>query len=660
MYSGSRPLIGVFLNNINNVFHTNVCTTLSRFGLERDYDIAIFNTFGNSESQDAYEDLETRLIDLAPIERFDAIIILADTFGIYDQRLYLLRQIRKRRRDNCPVINLRGAYEQCKSILNNGGFYQVTIGEELPYEMLVEHAITQHGARNICFMSGPKGHPDAERRLSCFRRVAERHSIHLHDNAIFYGDFWHNMTTQALDYFYSDLTWKPDAIICANDYMAIDVNIELMRRRISVPRDVIVIGFDDIPESSCCYPSLTTMGVDACDMVTVALNTIEHHWNGERIPQIIWMEPQLKKRESCGCYTSDTPDLRMVRNTLLDNNNTLYMQQLSLAYSYLGLSRCVNLADLADNVLSKAERLDNCRDFYMLLCTNGSGDDIASISFTDAFTDEFLVALAVKDGKSSDYYRLPPGQRMISRRQLLPDMAECSEPSCFYFVEVHSTDKVYGYTACRFYNNDVYDFQYDCWMMSLAVGLTEILNRLRLERALALNEQISVTDSLTGLLNRRGFENYAGDLFSGVSEHSDCIFMASIDLDGLKQINDRYGHGEGDFAIRTVGEAIRTVVGDRGIASRMGGDEFVVMIRTDDCKPPLDLDAELRIEISKRSASAHKPYRISASVGCCCGMASSSEQVELLLRQSDEKLYEAKRALRRRHSDAVDSDSNED
>ena len=94
MYSGSRPLIGVFLNNINNVFHTNVCTTLSRFGLERDYDIAIFNTFGNSESQDAYEDLETRLIDLAPIERFDAIIILADTFGIHEQRLYLLRQIR--------------------------------------------------------------------------------------------------------------------------------------------------------------------------------------------------------------------------------------------------------------------------------------------------------------------------------------------------------------------------------------------------------------------------------------------------------------------------------------------------------------------------------------------------------------------------------------
>ena len=657
MYSGKRPLIGVFLNNINNVFHTNVCTTLSRFGTERNYDIAVFNTFGNSESQDIYEDLETRLIDLAPIESFDAIIILADTFGIHEQRLYMLRQIRKRRRDGCPVINLRGAYDQCKSILNNGGFYQVTIGEELPYEMLVEHAITQHGARNICYMSGPKGHPDAERRLACFRRVIERHNIHLHDNAIFYGDFWHNLTTQALDYFYSDLTWKPDAIICANDYMAIDVNIELMRRKISVPRDVIVIGFDDIPESSCCYPSLTTMGVDACDMVTVALNTIEHHWNGEKIPPIIWMEPQLKKRESCGCYTSDTPDLRMVRNTLLDHNNTLYMQQLSLAYSYLGMSRCVSLADIADNVLSKVVRLNNCRDFYLCLCTNGGGDDIASTSFTDMFTDEFIVALAVKDGEARDYYHLPPDQRLIHRRQLLPDIAECDEPSCFYFIEMHSRDKVYGYTSCRFYDNDLYDFQYNCWMMSLAVGLTEILNRLRLERALSLNEQMSITDSLTGLLNRRGFEASAAKLFSGVSEHTDSIYIASIDLDGLKQINDIYGHSEGDFAIRTVGEAIRTIVGDRGTASRMGGDEFVVMMLTNDCTPPFDLAAELRLELAKRSASAQKPYRISASVGCCCGLASNSDQIEKLLQQSDEKLYEAKRSLRRRRNDRPDGGS---
>ena len=653
MYNGKKKLIGVFVNNIDNSFQPEICTTVSRISTERGYDVAVFNTFGNASSENVYENLEVKLIDLAPIERMDAIIVLADTFGIYSQRYYLLEQIKNRRRRSCPVISLRGARRELDRVFGPDNYYSITINEEKSYETLIEHVIAAHGARKICFMSGPEGHEDAIARLNCFLRVCGRYGIELHKNAIFYGDFWRNMTGQALDHFYSDPSFEPDAIICANDYMAIEIVMELKNRGKRIPEDVIVTGFDNLPESNCLHPTLTTMGVIGSDMARIAVRIAENCWNGVEQPMECKLEPCIKKRESCGCNITDQYDLQLDQNQMLKVNNMLFSQQMSLAYTYMGMSGCRTLRDIADVTSQQIRTFSHMKEFYLLLYSDDGSDDIASTNFSGSSSERMIVVVASRDGNVDDYYSLPESERSFPRSRLLPEFADTSEPTCYYYVMLHNKEHCFGYTVISFFDNNIYDFNYECWMISCSVGITELISRTRLEQALALNEKMSVTDALTQLFNRRGFEDQAYKIVSKAISCDESICVMSIDLDGLKQINDQYGHAEGDYAIRTVGEAISCLTGDRGIAARIGGDEFMVLRPMSASDKPEDYPVRFEKRFRLVNEESGKPYKISASVGIECAKINSYKELESVIHRSDEKLYAAKRQLRRRSGDAA-------
>lgn len=655
MYSGKRKLIGVFVNNIDNSFQPEICTALSSLTQERGYDLAVFNSFGNASSSNIYENLEIKLIDLAPIEKMDAVITLADTFGIHSQRYYMLEQVRIRHRKDCPIINLRGGVRECDRVFGSGNYFSIGINEEKAYESLIEHVISVHGAKNPCFMSGPEGHEDADSRLGCFLRVCARHNIELHKNSVFYGDFWRNMTDTALDFFYSDPLHEPDAIICANDYMAIEILMELLKRRKRIPEDVIVTGFDNLPESNCCCPTLTTMGVIASDIANVAIKMAENFWNGVEQPTLCRLEPNIKKRESCGCNLTDQYDMLIDRNKLLKENNILFNQQMSLAYTYMGMSSCRNLKDLINAARFKIDSYADCKNFYLCLCTDNGEDNVTETKYSNSIKDKLIVALAVRNNQSEDYYGLPERERVIQKSELLPDIADKDEPTTYYYVMLHNKDSCFGYTAIEFNNNKVYDFNYECWTISYSVGLTEMISRVKLEQALELNEKMSITDTLTKLLNRRGFEDGAFKIINCINKEAEDICIMSIDLDGLKQINDRYGHAEGDYAIRAVGQAVMSMTGENGIAARIGGDEFMVMRPVSRTDKRRNYAAFFQDKINEVSKHAQKPYTISASIGIEFGNADNYKQLENIIRKSDEKLYAAKRHLRRREGDAPDN-----
>lgn len=90
-------------------------------------------------------------------------------------------------------------------------------------------------------------------------------------------------------------------------------------------------------------------------------------------------------------------------------------------------------------------------------------------------------------------------------------------------------------------------------------------------------EQLISTDPLTGLNNRNRFETYMLSLFSNVDQAED-VYLLMMDADGFKQINDRYGHVEGDHALQVISAALKEVCSaSGGFIARYGGDEFVVL-----------------------------------------------------------------------------------
>jgi diguanylate cyclase (GGDEF)-like protein len=115
-----------------------------------------------------------------------------------------------------------------------------------------------------------------------------------------------------------------------------------------------------------------------------------------------------------------------------------------------------------------------------------------------------------------------------------------------------------------------------------------------------------------------------------------------FDLDGLKPINDEYGHEVGDIAIKTVADVLR-VVGDEGdVATRLGGDEFLVL-----CSADLDLVekkiAQVDKELVKKDKELDLPFNVRASAGYKCIIPNENFDLDALIEEADQAMYEVKK-----------------
>ena len=161
-------------------------------------------------------------------------------------------------------------------------------------------------------------------------------------------------------------------------------------------------------------------------------------------------------------------------------------------------------------------------------------------------------------------------------------------------------------------------------------------------------EQASTQDYLTGIYNRRGFYDEIAEMIKNKLNYGMTLTVFSIDLDGLKVINDNYGHLEGDYAIKTIALAIKNFAARNGICARFGGDEFECAIVTDS---PLNMSADtVRGRLYgylDKHADKSKPYEISASVGSACSIITTSIDVDELMKEADAKMYADKEERRK-------------
>jgi len=174
-----------------------------------------------------------------------------------------------------------------------------------------------------------------------------------------------------------------------------------------------------------------------------------------------------------------------------------------------------------------------------------------------------------------------------------------------------------------------------------AVATLRDITRQR-ETALRLRD-LSLTDELTGLLNRRGFLSAATDRVTAARKTGAPLALLYADLDGLKGINDELGHEQGDRAIADAGEALRRVFRDGDVLARIGGDEFVALLPNfapSACDALLERIAEA---IRSRALVEKRPYRLSLSTGVTFTDREREQSLEELLADADRRMYERKR-----------------
>lgn len=162
------------------------------------------------------------------------------------------------------------------------------------------------------------------------------------------------------------------------------------------------------------------------------------------------------------------------------------------------------------------------------------------------------------------------------------------------------------------------------------------------------NNQI-LTDALTGLNNRYGFNKYWENYMQRHSETK--LFLMMIDIDNFKQVNDKFGHLEGDRALADVADAVKQSCEDAAFqifACRYGGDE--ILIAGCDCRQDefSEIKTQIHKQIEEKNYTKNYPYVLSVSIGTASGTCLSSDDIDNLLRKADEAMYAEKSAQKAR------------
>lgn len=181
----------------------------------------------------------------------------------------------------------------------------------------------------------------------------------------------------------------------------------------------------------------------------------------------------------------------------------------------------------------------------------------------------------------------------------------------------------------------------------------DITERKNLEETL---RNSSLKDDLTGLFNRRGLLKQAAPYFDFARRQKEKLLLLFIDLDGMKKINDEFGHNEGDNALIQTAAILNRSFRSSDIIARLGGDEFTVLV-TDLNASKEEAIARLNENLRAYNASETRNHKLSFSIGVATLEPERMACFEELLEQADQAMYEQKRSKRRRSSERTQNEA---
>lgn len=155
--------------------------------------------------------------------------------------------------------------------------------------------------------------------------------------------------------------------------------------------------------------------------------------------------------------------------------------------------------------------------------------------------------------------------------------------------------------------------------------------------------ELALVDPLTGFHNRRGFLEIAEHELQVCQRRGSGTALLFVDVDGLKLVNDRHGHSEGDRLLREVADVLRSAVRESDLLARIGGDEFCILLSRDSAVDGSALLERLRGKLEARNERGDLPYEIAFSAGMGFFDPAAPVSVEDLIVRADRAMYDHKR-----------------
>lgn len=626
MLENGRKTIGVFISRMVDHFQKTLCYGIEKRCQELNYNTVVFSLFGDYAKNTAFAKGEAIYTELPDYSRLDGAVIAPDTFDMPEVCDETIRRLMKE--CNGPVVSIRGEEELD---------YNIIVDNKHCMEDLLLHFIEYHGYKDICFLTGFKGMRDAEERLESYKRIMAEHGLPVDEGMYFYGDFWKSSAQEACDYFIDKRGKVPEAICCANDYMGITVCHELSERGYRVPEDIAVCGYDGIWESKVSVPSLSTANVNFEEMGRAAVDAID----GKYKNQTIYFPSEMMVRDSCGCTENSRIEELKSRSEFYYKYDFERQQSMLATFHAMAIEATNSREEIAQAIQRYMHIIEGCQEFYVCL-QDHMLEQLDSVPYGKPMSEYMELAVHV----DADKEEVTQEVQRFQRKYLLPQECLYDKPMILYVIPFHYRERNLGYTVAVMNEKSTggYPTIYQSFIVSIENAFQDLFSRMKMNQMIDSLEELSIHDSMTGVYNRYGFEEEGRAVFEKVKRIGGKVFFLSVDLDGLKKINDTWGHAAGDYAICTTTNSLKKANKNNAIIARMGGDEFNVV---GECTSEKEVTEFIRIfEKSMSEEDKKHEYKIQASLGKFILEPGSDTSWEECLLISDNRMYAVKRSSR--------------
>ena len=428
----------------------------------------------------------------------------------------------------------------------------------------------------------------------------------------------------------------PDAIVSANDEMALGALSALTEAGISIPKETIVSGFDGILSASLSDPRLSTISRDFDTLINTALDALMALIRKEDVPRHIHSPYRTICSESCGCYENYLSELPKIKRMYYQNarqqEKLFYQRDLMTAdLFHLAGGRIMETVEKHYQVFGEGRVYVFSNDYYFdQYFSEDTVEDVDSRSFSDTFVLTACGGRDLERGADGAYLRFD--------RKDLVDAPLLRDEQLTIFYSMHFKNISMGFLVLT-QPPSVVEMQLHENIVNLYVFAVEnARQRIRLRKLNQKLNTVYVKDQLTGFYNRFGYDRMAEGVFDDITAQGCAIHVLFLDIDDMKGINDKYGHDKGDLAIRTVSSVVDGSCRKSDFKMRYGGDEFVIITEAG----TIDLKSRLEEKFRLLNEKMELPFYLGVSIGEYTVEGDSPKTLDDLLRRADELMYREK------------------
>lgn len=629
MPNSKRKCLGVFTAKADRKYQADILKGIYKVAFENDMNVAVFTSTVAAGTEENIKS-ELKIFSLANLEKFCGVIYLPDTFDFADMTEILDQPLVKAYKEKgFPVITIDSKIEGLPSIQSD---------ESAGIKTLCKHFVNFHNLKDVAFMTGRKGHPHSERRLKAFLDYMAENRLEVDESRIFYGDFWYDKGEDFVNQLLSSKKGLPEGIICANEHMATSVYHALFKKGIAVPDEVKISCFTGEPEEmkyiTSVWKNPENLGIEACKMIVDMVNfkkiSPNEHYVKCDYPESLSI--------SCGCKSAYEYDFSMQLSKSFFESNNYYSEYNTLDEC---LMTCKNMEYMFWSADWFTHYIRGFKGIYFVMCKDWDSP-IDSPLGGENYTDQMEIYYhRIEKGEGQEPDKFVGHGHYFDTTEIFPKLYSSEgEPSSFIIRSLHFFGKCFGYIVID--NGKAlrtYDIILNSWIKSIAQAIE---SQMRFQKA----EYLYSTDVSTGIFNRNAFNFKPDEILNNYKNTSKRFSVIAYDMDGLKHINDTYGHAQGDFALKNLARLIadtKIQCADEELNFRIGGDEFVKIVVGDFEDEALDeAEKDFHRRISEFNRSSNKPFSVHTSIGTCTKNVDEISSVSEMLSVADNYMYENK------------------